>query len=237
MSISYSINSLNRLSRFSLAFAFALIISAVTAIAQEDPHPSPTPAPSPAEQRRADDETQPVAEPSPAPTPAQDESRPSPAPSPEPTPAPPAAAAGAVSPATPAGAPTSSAAEPVYREYKGVRLGMTAAEVRQRLGSPEESSEREDFFIFSDHERARVLYGSDGKVMTIVATYIGARSNAPAPRAILGAEIEANQDGSMYRMERYPAAGYWVSYSRTAGDAPLVIVTMQRMQQMGTATP
>ena len=232
MSTSYPINSLSRLARFSLALAFALIFSAITAFAQEDPQPTPTPAPSPAEQRRADDETQPVAEPSPSPSPAQGEPTPTPEPSPAPTPAR-RTTVGAARPA----APATTAPEPVYREYKGVRLGMTAAEVRQRLGSPEESSEREDFFIFSDNERARVLYGSDGKAMTIVATYIGASSNAPAPRAIVGFEIEANQDGSMYRMERYPAAGYWVSYSRTAGDSPLVIITMQRMQQMGTATP
>jgi hypothetical protein len=26
----------------------------------------------------------------------------------------------------------------------------------------------------------------------------------------------------------YPKAGYWVAYSRTAGDEPLTIITMQR---------
>ena len=226
MSISHPINSLSRFSRFFLPLVFALIISTGAVCAQEEPQPSPTPSPS-------------QAEPSPRPSPSPTDDPATPAPTPEPTPAPtPAGQAnvGAARPATPA-APQTDAPEPVYREYKGVRLGMTAAEVRQRLGRPEESSEREDFFIFSDNERARVLYGSDGKAMTIVATYIGAGSNAPSPQAVVGTAIEANQDGSMHRMERYPAAGYWVSYSRTAGDSPLVIITMQKMQQMGTATP
>ena len=32
----------------------------------------------------------------------------------------------------------------------------------------------------------------------------------------------------MYKMVSYPKAGYWVAYSRTAGDEPLTIITMQR---------
>jgi hypothetical protein len=40
--------------------------------------------------------------------------------------------------------------------------------------------------------------------------------------------IEAKPDGSMYKMTTYPQAGYWVAYSRTPGDAPLVMITMQK---------
>ena len=32
----------------------------------------------------------------------------------------------------------------------------------------------------------------------------------------------------MHKMVTYTEAGYWVSYSRTAGDSPLVIITMQK---------
>jgi hypothetical protein len=46
---------------------------------------------------------------------------------------------------------------------------------------------------------------------------------------VLGVELQAKPDGSMYELERYPAAGYWVSYNRTAGDKPIVTITMQRM--------
>jgi hypothetical protein len=29
---------------------------------------------------------------------------------------------------------------------------------------------------------------------------------------------------------RYPKAGFWVSYSRTAGDTPIVTIQIQKMQ-------
>lgn len=119
------------------------------------------------------------------------------------------------------------AAEPLYREYRGVALGMSAADVRAKLGSPEEKSDEMDFFIFSNTERARVYY-KDGKASAVIATYIGKDATAPAPAAVLGEEIEAKPDGSMYKMTPYPQAGYWVAYSRTAGDAPLVMITMQK---------
>ncbi len=30
-------------------------------------------------------------------------------------------------------------------------------------------------------------------------------------------------------MTHYPQAGYWVAYSRTPGDSPLVMITMQKL--------
>ncbi len=132
-----------------------------------------------------------------------------------------------------AAAPASEAAvakgtvEPLYREYRGVKLGMSADEVRSKLGKPEEKSDAMDFFVFSDKERARIYY-QDGKASAVIATYMGEDAAAPAPSAVLGADIEAQPDGSLYRMTRYPQAGYWVAYSRTPGDSPLVMITMQK---------
>ncbi|HEX6182437.1 MAG TPA: hypothetical protein VFZ44_00905, partial [Pyrinomonadaceae bacterium] len=119
------------------------------------------------------------------------------------------------------------AAEPLYHEYRGVTLGMSAADVRGKLGKPEEKSDEMDFFVFSDRERARVYY-TDGKASAVIATYMGKDAAAPAPASVLGAEIEAKPDGSMYQMTPYPQAGYWVAYSRTAGDSPMVMITMQK---------
>jgi hypothetical protein len=48
---------------------------------------------------------------------------------------------------------------------------------------------------------------------------------------VLGTEIEVKPDGSIYKLLRFPKAGYWVSYSRTAGDAPLITITMKKMDQ------
>ena len=120
-----------------------------------------------------------------------------------------------------------SAAAPLYSEYRGVKLGMSPAEVRAKLGKPQEKLDDMDFFVFNDRERARVYY-TGGKASDVIATYIGKDAGAPAPAAVLGSEIEAKPDGSMYQMTPYKQAGYWVAYSRTPGDSPMVIITMQK---------
>jgi hypothetical protein len=148
---------------------------------------------------------------------------PTPTPTPMPTPAP--------TPSTqqPQPAVVSPAeAEPLFREFKGVTIGMSAEEARAKLGNPQEKDKVQDFFVFSERERARVYYDGEGKVSAVIVTYIGRDSNAPAPSAILGAEVTPKADGSMYHMVQYPKAGYWVAYSRTAGDEPLTIITMQK---------
>jgi len=132
-------------------------------------------------------------------------------------------------PATPVGEAVAAngVVEPLYKEYRGVTLGMSAADVRAKLGRPEEKSDVMDFYVFSERERARVYY-TGGKATAVIATYIGKDGGAPPPVKVLGAEIEAKPDGSMYQMTPYKEAGYWVAYSRTGGDSPLVMITMQK---------
>ncbi|MCA1568145.1 MAG: hypothetical protein LC803_21380 [Acidobacteria bacterium] len=117
--------------------------------------------------------------------------------------------------------------KPLYREYKGVQIGMSAEDVRAKLGKPQEKTNAMDFYVFSDRERARVYY-QDGKASAIIATYLGKQSGAPAPLAVIGTDIEAKPDGSLYQMKTYPQGGYWVAYSRTSGDSPMDIITMQK---------
>lgn len=119
-------------------------------------------------------------------------------------------------------------AEPLYREYKGVTLGMSADEARRKLGNPQEKDKVQDFFVFSETERARLYYDDKGQVSAVIVTFIGKNANAPDAEAILGSEVEAKPDGSAYKLVSYPQAGYWVAYSRTAGDEPLTIITMQK---------
>lgn len=116
---------------------------------------------------------------------------------------------------------------PVLTDYRGVRIGMTAEEVRAKLDRLKKG-EGQDFLVFSERESAQIYYDESGKVTAISIDYFDP-SNAPSPDAVLGVELEAKADGSMYQLDRYLEAGYWVSYNRTAGDKPIVTITMQKM--------
>ncbi len=117
---------------------------------------------------------------------------------------------------------------PVFTDYRGVRIGMTAEEVRSKLDELKKG-EDQDFLVFSERESAQIYYNSEGKVTAISIDYFGADSNAPSPDAVLGVGLQAKADGSVYQLNRYPEAGYWVSYNRTAGDKPIITITMQKM--------
>jgi hypothetical protein len=120
--------------------------------------------------------------------------------------------------------------KPLFVEYKGVRIGMDADEVRKKLGNPTDKGDVQDFFLFSEKESAQVYYDQGHKVKAVSVNYVGEDSGAPLPKVVLGTDIEAKADGAMYKLVRYPDAGYWVAYSRTGGDDPLVTVTMQKIQ-------
>ncbi|HEX8921755.1 MAG TPA: hypothetical protein VF766_09770 [Pyrinomonadaceae bacterium] len=119
---------------------------------------------------------------------------------------------------------------PVFTDYKGIHIGMSAHEVRDKLDHLKEKGEVQDVFIFSDAESAQVYYDAQGKVMAISVIYMGDDSNAPKPQAVLGEGVQAKPDGSIYELKRYPEAGYWVAYSRTAGKNPIITVTMNKMK-------
>ncbi len=118
---------------------------------------------------------------------------------------------------------------PVFTNYKGVTIGMSADEVRQKLDRLKEKGEKQDFFVFSDAESAQVYYDADKKVNAISVDYFGSDSVAPTPEAVVGKAISPRPDGSMHELVRYPEAGYWVAYNRTAGSNPIITVTMQKI--------
>lgn len=127
------------------------------------------------------------------------------------------------------GQTTEEDAAPVYKEYRGVQLGMLAADVRQKLGTPKDKGDDQDFFVFNDKETAQVVYDKAHKVVTVSVDFQSGAAGIPLPKAVVGADIPAESDGSMHLMVRYPKAGYWVSYSRTAGNDPLISVTIQKI--------
>ncbi|MGH9905157.1 MAG: hypothetical protein ACRD8U_06175 [Pyrinomonadaceae bacterium] len=118
---------------------------------------------------------------------------------------------------------------PLFQEYRSVKIGMTTDEVRKKLSDPSDKSDEQDFFVFGENESAQVFYDKTHKVFAISINFLNGAQNMPTPKVILGSELAAKADGSMYKMVRYPKAGFWVSFSRTAGDSPLTTVTLQRI--------
>jgi hypothetical protein len=120
--------------------------------------------------------------------------------------------------------------EPLFSEYKGVRIGMMTDEARKKLGSPQDKSDEQDFYVFNEQESAQVFYDKTHKTYAISVNYLGTNNTGtPTAKAIFGSEIETKPDGSMFKMVRYPKAGYWVSYSRTSGSDPIISITIQRI--------
>jgi hypothetical protein len=127
-----------------------------------------------------------------------------------------------------AGGPAEEA--PILHEYRGIQIGSVTDEVRKKLGTPADKGDEQDFFVFSEKETAQVLYDKEHKVITISVDFSNGASGVLTPQQVFGTDIEAKPDGSKYKLVRYPKAGYWLSYNRTTGNAPLVSVTLQKIQ-------
>jgi hypothetical protein len=124
---------------------------------------------------------------------------------------------------------TNSETTSAYIKFTGVRLGMSTDEVRKKLGNLKAKGERQDFFEFSDAKSAQVFYDSNGNAVAISFDYLGNNSGAPTPEAVVGQPVEPKADGTIYAMKRFPEAGYWIAYSRTAGENPITSVTVQKI--------
>lgn len=118
--------------------------------------------------------------------------------------------------------------QPLYREYRGVRLGMTAAEARAKLGEPAMKSDEQDFYVFSTNETAQIVYSAQ-KVVTISADYVGG-VGAPDYKSVVGEGLLQRPDGSLFRMVLYDSERFWVSYNKSASVAPMVTITIGAMK-------
>ena len=67
-------------------------------------------------------------------------------------------------------------------------------------------------------------------MLAISAHYTGGGA-APDAKTVLGSDVPTREDGSVFKMVEYKRAGCWVAYSRTAGDAPMVTVSIKRSQK------
>ena len=121
--------------------------------------------------------------------------------------------------------------DPIFHDYRGIKLGSLADEVRKKLGNPANKSDEQDYFMFNnENERAQIYYDKDTRQVTAISVdFINGASDIITPQQVFGADFEAKSDGSKSKLVRYPKAGCWVSYSRTAGDKPIITVTIQKM--------
>jgi hypothetical protein len=120
--------------------------------------------------------------------------------------------------------------QPTFQEFRGVRIGMAADEARKKLGTPKDKSAQEDFYVFNDNENAQILYDKAGAVSTISVNFLSGANSIPTAKDVLGSEAEAKGDGTVYKMVRFPKAGFWIAYSRTAGSDAMVTITIQKIQ-------
>src|SRR5690348_7995249 len=121
------------------------------------------------------------------------------------------------------------ASAPAFSEYRGVRIGMSATEVREKLGKPRLKDKSQDLFVFTENESAQIFYDAQEKVYAVSIDFTGRNNDAPTAHAIFNEDVTAKADGSLYRMKQYSNAGYWVSYNRTSSDPPQVTITMQKI--------
>jgi len=112
-----------------------------------------------------------------------------------------------------------------YREYRGIRLGMTAVETRAKLGEPAMKSDEQDFYIFSSNETAQIVYNPAQKVITISTDYTSG-VGAPDYKSVVGEGLLQRPDGSVFRMVMNDTERFWVSYNRTATVVPIVTITI-----------
>jgi hypothetical protein len=122
----------------------------------------------------------------------------------------------------------SQAQQPLYREYRGVRLGMTAAETRAKLGEPAMKSDEQDFYVLSANETAQIVY-TEQKVVTISTDYTGG-VGAPDYKNVVGQELLQKPDGSLFRMVLYDSERFWVSYYKSTSVVPVVTITIGNMK-------
>ena len=114
----------------------------------------------------------------------------------------------------------------LYREYRGVTLGMTMQETRAKLGEPASKADDQDFYVLSPNETAQVVYDSAQKVKTISTDYTNGMG-APDYRTVVGPDLQQRPDGSAHKIVFHEKEGFWVSYNKSAGAVVVVTVTLQ----------
>lgn len=126
---------------------------------------------------------------------------------------------------------TPSPLTPYIEDLKGVAINMTADQAIEKLGKPKVSDKAGMYFQFSGTDSAQVGLDAKHKVRTVALIYRTGSADAMQPEDVFGPDvlIVPKKDGSIYKMVRYPSAGFWIAYSKTGGSKPMTTVTMRRI--------
>jgi hypothetical protein len=117
---------------------------------------------------------------------------------------------------------------PVFSTYRGISIGTSMTDARAKLGEPKERSDERDYFVFTGNENTQVFYDGSRNVRAIMVTYEKI-TEAPTAKAVFGQDVVPQADGGIFKMVRYPKAGFFVSYTKLSGDNPMVIIAMQKI--------
>jgi hypothetical protein len=117
---------------------------------------------------------------------------------------------------------------PTFNAYKGIGIGMTLDEVRGKLGNPKEPSDSMDYYAPSDNEFIQIYYEGK-KVTALTVTFSGKLDAAPDAKTVFGENPEVKPDGSIFKMVRYPKAGYWISYNKITGSDPMIMIAIKKI--------
>src|SRR4029450_6705761 len=81
--------------------------------------------------------------------------------------------------------------EPVFLDYRGVKIGWVADEVRKKLGNPANKGEEQDFYVFGEKETCQVVYDKDtGQVTRICFDFMSGASEVITPQQVFGSDFD-----------------------------------------------
>ena len=126
-------------------------------------------------------------------------------------------------------AATPVSGKPAYAAYKTVTIGMKTDDARKALGNPKDKADDQDLYMFSDEELVQIYYDANKLVTAISITYYKDFTKAPSVKDVLGEDVPAKPDGSIFKLVRFTKAGYSASYSKTTGDSASVSITLQKL--------
>ena len=126
-------------------------------------------------------------------------------------------------------APTPAPEKPPFTGYKGITIGTKADEVRAKLGAPTDKSDEQDSFVVSGNESAQIYYDAAKTVTAITVTFTGKLDGAPTAMAVFGEAAEVKPDGGIFKMVRYPKAGFWISYNKIVGSDGMIMIALQKL--------